>query len=102
MTASYSQDPDCVKLLQELSVDPQSRPSFTLCSGLIRYQGRVRVGSDAAVQRQIISALHDSAIGGHSGFPATYSRIKQLFAWKGMKSVSCLFLCGFLFHLCPS
>lgn len=31
-------------------------------------------------------ALHDSAIGGHSGFPATYSRIKLLFAWPGMKS----------------
>lgn len=44
------------------------------------------MGSDPAVQRRIISALHDSAIGGHSGFLATYSRNRQLFAWKGMKS----------------
>src|SRR4051812_12187688 len=30
-------------------------------------------------------ALHDSAVGGHSGFPATYRRIKHLFVWPGMK-----------------
>jgi hypothetical protein len=85
VAATYSQDPDCVKLLQELSVAPQAHPPFSLTNGLLRYQGRVWVGNDATVQRQIISALHDSAIGGHSGFPATYTRIKQLFAWKGMK-----------------
>ena len=30
-------------------------------------------------------ALHDNAVGGHSGFPATYRRIKHLFVWPGMK-----------------
>lgn len=30
-------------------------------------------------------ALHDNAVGGHSGFPTTYSRIKKLLAWLGMK-----------------
>jgi transposase InsO family protein len=31
--------------------------------------------------------MHDSPMGGHSGFPVTYRRIKQLFAWKGMKTL---------------
>lgn len=30
--------------------------------------------------------MHSSALGGHSGFPVTYSKMKKLFAWKGMKS----------------
>ena len=30
--------------------------------------------------------MHDSAIGGHSSIPVTYRRIKQLFAWPGLKS----------------
>jgi hypothetical protein len=32
-----------------------------------------------------MSALHDSAVRGHSGFPVTYRRIKSNFAWPGMK-----------------
>jgi transposase InsO family protein len=33
-----------------------------------------------------MSSLHDSAIGGHSGFSVTYRRIKALFSWPGMKN----------------
>lgn len=32
-----------------------------------------------------LQALHNSGVGGHSGIYATYSRIKQLFAWPKMK-----------------
>lgn len=32
-------------------------------------------------------ALHASALGGHSGFPVTYARIKQLFYWPHMKQI---------------
>jgi hypothetical protein len=38
------------------------------------------------MQQKVISALHSSALGGHSGFPVTHSRLKQLFYWKGMKT----------------
>lgn len=34
-----------------------------------------------------MSALHDSPIGGHSGFLVTYRKIKQLFAWPNMKKM---------------
>lgn len=32
-----------------------------------------------------MSALHNSAIGGHSGYEVTYKRVKQLFAWPTLK-----------------
>jgi hypothetical protein len=43
------------------------------------------VGKDKSLQQHLISALHDPAVGGHSGMPVTYKRMKQVFAWKGMK-----------------
>lgn len=38
------------------------------------------------LQTQVIRALHMSAIGGHSSVPVTYSRVRQHFAWTGLKS----------------
>jgi hypothetical protein len=44
------------------------------------------LGSSAELQQQLIQALHNSIIGGHSGAPITYRRLKQNFCWKGMKN----------------
>jgi hypothetical protein len=30
---------------------------------------------------------HNSAVGGHSGAPVTYRRLKNIFAWRGMKKL---------------
>ena len=49
---------------------------------MILHHGRIWVGSDSSIQQKIIEAFHASAVGGHSGFPATYRRIKQLFGLK--------------------
>lgn len=35
--------------------------------------------------KAILLSLHDSGVSGHSGFLATYHRIKNLFYWPGMK-----------------
>jgi hypothetical protein len=43
------------------------------------------VAHNSALQTKLISALHASAIGGHSGIQATYQRVKKLFHWKGLK-----------------
>jgi hypothetical protein len=43
------------------------------------------VGANKDVQLKIMTTLHDSAIGGHSGFPVTYGRIKKLFTWRCLK-----------------
>lgn len=85
VVAGYTADPESTKLLQELSVDPQCHPPFTLHNGIIRHSGRIWIGSNPQLQQRIISALHDSALGGHSGFPVTHSRVRKLFFWRGLK-----------------
>lgn len=45
------------------------------------------MGNNLTMQQKIIQALHSSPMGGHSGFPVTYKRIKHLFAWPGLKSM---------------
>lgn len=39
------------------------------------------------LQQKIMNAVHASALGGHSGFPVTYKRLKALFAWPSMKAI---------------
>lgn len=43
------------------------------------------IGADKLLKEKLISALHTSELGGHSGHRATYQRIKLLFNWPGMK-----------------
>lgn len=94
LVARYDTDPESKQLLQKLSINPQSRPQFTLHNGVIRYSGRFWVGHNVQLQQRIISALHDSALGGHSSFPITHSRIKKLFYWCGLKQSVKTFVAG--------
>lgn len=78
------QDDAAVKLLAELSV-PSPMGHYSLQSSLIYYKQRIWVGNSTSLQQRILQALHASAIGGHSGYEATYKRMKRLFAWPRMK-----------------
>lgn len=84
---SYVEDARAQSLLQQLAVAPGSVEEYTLENGILRHRNRVWIGSDAALQKQIISAFHDSPQGGHSGFPVTYRKLLSLFSWPGMKSM---------------
>jgi hypothetical protein len=43
------------------------------------------VGQNSSLRTKLISVLHDSVLGGHSGILATYQRVKKVFYWKGLK-----------------
>jgi hypothetical protein len=80
----YQFDSQAGKLLTKLALVPEFQ-QFKLTDGIIRYKNRIWIGNNAKLHSKIAQALHDSAIGGHSGFYVTYHRIKQLFSWPGMK-----------------
>jgi hypothetical protein len=84
----YHQDPHTLKLLADLSTSSATDGHYNLQNDIIRYKGRIWIGHNPTLQQQIISSLHDSLVGSHSGFPVTYSRLKHLFAWPAMKSAA--------------
>lgn len=81
----YSQDPDAQNLLAALAIDPTAKQLFSLDKGLIRHNGRIWIGTNQKLQEKLFLAFHSSTLGGHSGAPVTYKRVKALFSWPGMK-----------------
>jgi hypothetical protein len=82
----YHSDPEASALLSQLSLHSGARPPFSLQQGLIRYKNRIWLGSNASLQKKVISALHDSPVGGHSGAPVTFQKVSKLFFWPGMRA----------------
>lgn len=83
---SYQNDDHCKTLLAELSLSGHNDKGFSLVDGVLRYKGRIWLGSNNVAHQAVLQALHASGIGGHSGIAATYNKVKALFAWKGLKS----------------
>lgn len=86
VVSSYAADARAQELLSKLAIASDAMPHFTLRDGLIRYKFRIWVGNDIGLQTKLITAVHASAVGGHSVVAVTYRRLKQLFVWAGMKS----------------
>ena len=76
--------PCTAKLLSTLAVQ-NPHGLFTLQHGIIIYKGRIWVSGNRSMKFKILESLHSSPLGGHSGFPVTYRRIKNLFTWPGQK-----------------
>lgn len=85
MVASYNTYPQAQRLLEKLAIRPDDKGRFTLQQGLLRFRDCIWLGGSTDLQQKIIAAFHDSALGGHSGFPATYRHIRRLFACPKMK-----------------
>lgn len=83
----YYSDEYSKQLLTEVSLDPNARNQFQLSQGVLKFKGRIWVGNNTSIQQQLLTNLHSSPMGGHSGFPVTYQRVKALFAWPHMKKM---------------
>jgi hypothetical protein len=84
----YLHDTKSKQLLAALAIDPKAVPHYTLQDVILRYKRRVWIGDNPSLQQQILEAFHAFVVGGHSIFPVTYKRMKQLFAWRGMKAIT--------------
>ena len=86
LLACYDSDSVAQHLLSKLSQDSSAEPHFSLTDGVLRYDGKIWLGSYTTLHSKVFAALHSSALGCPSGDPTTYHRIKQLFYWPHMKS----------------
>lgn len=83
---SYLNDAKAQEMLAKLSLDESSINHFSLKDGLLRYKNRIWVGSNPQLHHKLVAAFHHSPVGGHSGVPVTYRKLKQVLAWPSLKS----------------
>ena len=88
----YEDDELAKQLLAELALSTENSKGYSLVNGIIRYKGRVWIGQNTLAQQHVNQALHNSGLGVHCGFLATYHMIKSLFAWLKMKQTIRLFV----------
>lgn len=61
---SYVADKTSTELLERLSTNPTSDSKFSLTAGILRIDNCVWVGAAPELHKQIVSAFHDSPLGG--------------------------------------
>jgi hypothetical protein len=83
--ANYINVTQYVDLILQLPVNSQAIPHYSVHIGILRYKGKICIGSATDLKARIMSSLHSSAIGGHSVIKATYQRIKRIFHWPHLK-----------------
>jgi hypothetical protein len=64
VVASYEHDSAAQDMITKHAVDGDSVPHFALINGLLRYKGRVWIGSHQDLHLKITAPMHDSALGG--------------------------------------
>lgn len=84
----YLDDTHAHRVLTQLSASPNNANKFQLQNGIIKQHGRVWLGDNVDLQKQVLNALHTGAIGGHSGSNATYRRVRRLFTWLRLNTTS--------------
>ncbi|KAA3452986.1 Transposon Ty3-G Gag-Pol polyprotein [Gossypium australe] len=84
--ASYADDTKLSQLCMAVQEQPQLHSKYSWHGNFLRRRGKIVVGKDIALCKQIFSLFHESALGGYSGIHATRHRISTLLYWKGLSS----------------
>jgi Integrase zinc binding domain len=53
---------------------------------VIRKKQKIYVGNNEKWREQLIQALYNSSLGGHSGNMRTYQRVKKIFYWPNLRN----------------
>jgi hypothetical protein len=82
---SYATNKHALQWIQKLQLAPDAKGRFSVKDGLLYFRQHLWLGGSQDLQLKILQAFHASVTGGHSGFPATYAKLRRLFAWPKMK-----------------
>ena len=81
----YKHDPHWTALISQYMVDVSSLPQHSFKEGILRYKGRLCIGSHENMKQKLIELIHASSEGGHMGIQATYQKAKAYFYWPHTK-----------------
>nr|GEW91922.1 transposon Ty3-I Gag-Pol polyprotein [Tanacetum cinerariifolium] len=57
---------------------------YSWTGGILKRKGKVVVGNDLELRKELVQHFHDEAIGGYSGAHVTMKKLGSLFYWKGL------------------
>lgn len=81
---SYDEDEGVQEKIRQL-IHPQAIQDYQLGNGLLKFQGKIYIGSTTNLKKKILQELHNEGCGGHSGIHATYKRISLYFYWPNLR-----------------
>lgn len=67
VTKSYEGDDWVAETLTTALVDPTAIPNISVVGGLLRFKNRLYIGTSGELRSKLITQLHESSLGGHSG-----------------------------------
>lgn len=79
-------DASITALITHLRLNTHTNLHYTISEGLLRNKGQICVSNNGSLRSEILSIVHSSSMGGHSGILGTYQRAKFYFHWPGMKA----------------
>jgi hypothetical protein len=85
LRASYEEDEELRSLVSRLQASGEDEGPYTLNQGLLLYKDRFCMGKESGMKIKVLALIHDSPLGGHSGYLKTLHRAKQDWFWHGMK-----------------
>ena len=82
---SWGADPELQKIIKAKEADPSAYPKYSWRGEELRRKGKLVVGVNEQLRREILNSFHDSPTGGHSGVYVTTKRISAVVYWKGLR-----------------
>jgi hypothetical protein len=81
MLVEYSKNKFACEIMDGKILDGR----FHILDDLIYYKGSIYVVPESKFKERVLRAFHDSPLAGHQGFLKFYRKIRERFAWKGLK-----------------
>jgi len=81
---SWADDSNLQKLITEVQKNVTAHKHYTWQHDELRRKGRLVVGNNSLLRKEILQWLYASASGGHLGVNATIKRVKAVVYWKGL------------------
>lgn len=82
---SYEGDDCAQEAILECTLSPQNVSYFNYQNGILKYKGRIYVGNTGDLRERIVTMIHTSSFGGHSGIQNTYQRVSTTFLWPQLR-----------------
>ena len=76
---SYEGDEHWQSVIAQCLLDSHTHSDYQILDGIIKYKGKLVVGLANDIRSSLLKAVHDTALGGHSGQMGTYQKLKVVF-----------------------